>query len=224
MNRNPMPEASSPTPAVVFDWDGVIADSLALFYDVYSRTCDRFGLRLPVSTVAQFRVWYKARWEQNFIDMGATHERLEEVLIYARSLAVYDDVALFPEVVGTIRGLASQVRLGIASTTDAELIRGRLAQEGLLECFGVVVGGEDGGSDKIARYGDALTALGADGSSSVGVGDTPLDVTCARHWGMRTVGVTYGWNDASLVAAAAPDRLVHHPSEVESAVRALIGG
>lgn len=216
------PAPSSETPAVIFDWDGVIADSLDLFYDIYVKTCARFGLHLPVSSPATFRGWYNARWEQNFLDMGVSAAHLDEVLDHARSQADYTNVQLYPDVVAAIRELSPRIRVGIASTTDAALIRGKLAREGLLDLFGVVVGGEEGGSDKIARYGDALVALGADGVASVGVGDTPLDVHCARHWGMGTVGVTYGWNDEARVAEAAPDRLVHHPADVEAAIRALL--
>lgn len=216
------PTSPSNVPAVIFDWDGVIADSLDLFYDIYGKTCARFGLHLPVSSPEGFRGWYNARWEQNFLDMGVDEAHIDEVLDHARSLADYNAVRLYPEVVTAIRQLSTRVRLGIASTTDATLIRGKLAREGLLELFGTVVGGEEGGSNKIARYGDALVALGADGGASVGVGDTPLDVHCARHWGMRTVGVTYGWIDEVRVAEAEPDRLVHSPADVEAAIRALL--
>jgi phosphoglycolate phosphatase-like HAD superfamily hydrolase len=200
----------------------VIADSVALFYRLYQETCDHFGRPLPVADVTAFRGWYKARWEQNYLDMGFAEDEIETVLDHARSLVDYSDVRLFPEVVEVIRALSGEVRLGIASTTDAELIRGKLAEEGLLTFFPVVVGGEEGGSDKIARYGDALELLGVDPRPSVGVGDTPLDVHCARHWGMRTVGVTYGWNDRPRVEAARPDRLVHRPADVGSAIRSLL--
>lgn len=200
----------------------MIADSVNLFYCLYQQTCGHFGRTLPISDITQFRRWYKARWEQNYLDMGFAEHELDTVLGYARDHVDYADVRLFPEVVATIRTLAPRYRLGIASTTDAALIRGKLAEQGLLDLFPVVVGGEEGGSDKVARYGDALSLLGVDPKRSVGVGDTPLDVHCARHWGMRTVGVTYGWNDHDLVAAAAPDRLVHHPAEVEGAVLSLM--
>lgn len=216
-----MPLPSDPV-AVVFDFDGVIADSLGLFYDVYKKTCDHFGLHLPVTSAAAFRVWYNARWEQNFLDMGVSSDDIGAVLAYAGKLADYHNVPLFPDVVDTVRRLAPQYRLGIASTTYASVIRAKLAQEGLGDLFSVVVGGEGGGSDKITRYGDALRGLEADGPRSVGVGDTPLDVHCARHWGMRTVGVTFGWNDAALLEEAAPDRLVHQPRDVEAAILSLL--
>jgi len=207
---------------VIFDWDGVIADSLDQIHDVYQRTCRHFDGTLPVTTVEEFRGWYKARWEQNFLEMGFSEKQLPMVLEHARSLVSYGEVRLFPEVVDFIQNLAPVYRLGIASTTDTVHIRGRLEQAGLLHLFPVVVGGEEGGSDKIKRYGDALHLMEVDASRSVAVGDTALDIRCARHWGMQTVGVTYGWNVEVLVKAATPDRLVHHPREVEPAVRALL--
>ena len=210
------------TTAIVFDFDGCIADSLSLFHRLYQQTCERFDLHLPVSTLDEFRAWYNARWERNFLDMGVSEENVQEVLDYARAHVDYSSVTLFPEVVSAVRSLAPQYRLGIASTTDASVIEGKLEAEGLRHLFGVVIGGEEGGSDKIARFGDALKGLGAEGRHSVGIGDTPLDVHCSRHWGMRTIGVTYGWNAEHLVAEARPDRLVRHPSEVEAAIRSLL--
>lgn len=222
--KQPDPDVSRPRgrAAVIFDWDGVIADSVEMFYRAYQQTCEHFGRTLPVACLEEFRAWYKPRWERNYLDMGFFESELPAVLDHARAYVDYGKVRLFPEVVRCLRSLEGEYTLGIASTTDAALIRERLGAEDLLHLFPTVVGGEDGGSDKIARYGEALRSLGAAATESVGVGDTALDVHCARHWGMRTVGVTYGWNAEHLVRAANPDRLVHHPGEVEAAVRALL--
>lgn len=214
---------SSERSAVVFDWDGVIADSVAMFFDVYVKTFAHFKRHLPVQSVDEFRGWYKARWEQNFSDCGFSPPEVEAALDFARGHIDYANVGLFPEVVEAIRRFARIRPVGIASTTGADLIRGRLRKAELLECFGTVVGGEEGGSDKVKRFGDAVRLLDVDPRRSVAVGDTPLDIHCARHWGMATVGVTYGWNHDPIVRAANPDRLVAHPSEVEGAVNDLLG-
>jgi len=40
------------------------------------------------------------------------------------------------------------------------------------------------------------------------IGDTPLDIQCARSIGAKSLVVTTGWHSAEELAAAAPDRLV----------------
>lgn len=204
------------------DWDGVIADSLGLFMDLYQHVCKRFGRGTPPTDLETFRRWYQPRWELNYIEMGYTGSDLEEVLAYAGSCVDYDRVPLFEGAVRAIRSLAERVPLAICSTTDSRLIRDRLAREGLDVLFGAFVGGEDGGSDKVQRYRQAAAAVGVDPKDCVAVGDTVLDVESARHWGMRTVGVTYGWSHPELVRAAQPDRVVDDASSLESTVMGLL--
>ena len=207
--------------AVIFDWDGVIADSVGMYYQLYVITFAHMRRHLRINSVEGFRHWYKARWEENFTDAGMQPSEVDEALAFARAHVDYTSVPLFTEATDAVKRLARDFPLGIASTTDARLIRQRLQQAGLADIFGSVVGGEEGGSDKVRHYGEAARELGVSPTTAVAVGDTPLDVQCARHWGMRTVGVTYGWYDEVRVRAAAPDRVVGHPRELEDAVRAL---
>lgn len=211
---------------LIFDWDGVIADSTRQFFELYARVCQQFGRPFPVHDLEAFRRWYHPRWERNYLELGFSEEELGEVLRFAgrQTIGLYADVPLFPAVVRMLRALAREVPLGIASTTYASVIRQRLAADGLEKLFRVVVGGEGGGSDKIERYRQAVDALGFDPREAVAIGDTPLDVDCARHWGMTTVGVTYGWSAPEKVAAASPDHLIHEPSELEPLLRRLLGG
>lgn len=211
---------------LVFDWDGVIADSTRPYFHLYRQVCSQFGREFPVSDVEAFRRWYQPRWERNYTDLGFTGDELREVLRFAgRQVdALYASVTLFAPVVRALRGLALEVPMAIASTTYASVIRRRLAADGLEKLFRVVVGGEGGGSDKVERYRQAVEALGFEPAQAVAVGDTVLDVESARHWGMTTVGVTYGWSAPDLVAAAHPDHLVHDPSDLEPLLRALLAG
>jgi len=201
------------------DWDGVIADSLGHFMGLYQRVCDRFGRGTPPCDAPSFRRWYNPRWERNYLAMGYTEEELPEVLGYAVSLVDYSEVPLFAGAVRAIREVSRDVPLAICSTTDSRLIRDRLAKEGLDAHFQVMIGGEDGGSDKISRYRLAAESVGAEPRRCVAVGDTVLDVESARHWGMRTIGVTYGWSHPELVEAAAPDVLVRDQTALTDAIR-----
>jgi phosphoglycolate phosphatase len=56
------------------------------------------------------------------------------------------------------------------------------------------------------------------------VGDTPLDVDCARACGARAVAVATGWHSADELRACAPDLVFADFSDVEAALAALLVG
>jgi phosphoglycolate phosphatase-like HAD superfamily hydrolase len=53
------------------------------------------------------------------------------------------------------------------------------------------------------------------------IGDTPLDVDCARACGARAVAVATGQHGEDELAACGPDHLFVDFSDVEAAVAAL---
>ncbi len=56
------------------------------------------------------------------------------------------------------------------------------------------------------------------------IGDTPLDVQCARAIGARAVAVATGWDDAATLAAAGPDLLLKDLSNPDPFLRLLRAG
>lgn len=56
------------------------------------------------------------------------------------------------------------------------------------------------------------------------VGDTPLDVDCARACGARAVAVATGWHSADELRACAPDHVFADCSDVEAVLAALLDG
>ncbi|MBI3270326.1 MAG: HAD family hydrolase [Planctomycetes bacterium] len=209
--------------AVIFDWDGVLADSAQMYVGVYASVAARYGKTLPTATLEGFREWYNPRWEQNYVSIGITGPHLKEALVYGLSLIRYDAVPLFPGIPEVLRDLRRDHLLGIASTTPGEHIRRRLETAGLQDFFAAVEGKGTAGSDKAQTVGKVLDALGAGPAATLMVGDTTADVEAARHWGLPTIGVTYGWMAPHRIAAANPTALVHTAAELPAAVRRVLG-
>jgi phosphoglycolate phosphatase len=202
--------------AILLDWDGVLCDSLTLYYDLYQVTCERFGRTLPIDSAEQFRTWYNPHWERNYWDMGFTPAEFADVQKFAAEYLRYENATLFPGVVDNLKIWAAEFPLAIVSTTLASMIRNRLHVEGLEDLFTHYTGGEDGLSEKRAKVGQTLNALGVE--TGVMVGDTPLDIDAGRHNGLVTVGVTYGWVTPERVLAEHPDVVVDAPDQLREAV------
>ena len=57
-------------------------------------------------------------------------------------------------------------------------------------------------------------ALGVAPADFLYLGDTDVDMICARNAGMRPVGVTWGFRDEEELRAAGAERLIHHPMDL----------
>jgi len=202
--------------AILLDWDGVLCDSLAMYYELYQEACRIWKHPLPVDDLQHFLEWYNPRWEENYYEMGFTPEEFQEVLKWSENWLDYSRAALFPEVPENLRRWGAQAPMAIVSTTPSSLIRQRLRQAGLEQCFQQVTGGEDGCSAKREKVARTLHQLGACGG--VMVGDTPLDIDAGQFNGLSTVGVTYGWVSPHRIRAALPTTLVERPEDLFQAV------
>ena len=69
----------------------------------------------------------------------------------------------------------------------------------------------------------AREAIGVDyrGKEVVIVGDTPFDIACGRHLGVRTIAVATGRHDRAALAEHEPDHLLDDLSDLERAWEAI---
>ena len=56
------------------------------------------------------------------------------------------------------------------------------------------------------------------------IGDTPFDISCGEHLGVRTIAVATGSFSAAELAACAPDYVFEDLSDIESVWRAIFDG
>ncbi|HYJ79352.1 MAG TPA: haloacid dehalogenase-like hydrolase [Longimicrobiaceae bacterium] len=68
-----------------------------------------------------------------------------------------------------------------------------------------------------------LVGVDFSGKEIVIVGDTPLDVACGAHLGVRTVAVATGTHSVDELAACGPDHVFADLSDVDAAWEAIIG-
>jgi phosphoglycolate phosphatase-like HAD superfamily hydrolase len=172
-------------------------------------------------------------------DLFRMHGIEESTATWRRFLASY--LRLLPSCLAAHKG---QVLPGIAALLDCLRQHGKIA-------VGLLTGNvRDGASLKLGHYGldhhfafggygdhyfsreevarEALAAVRKHLQSHVAseqiwvIGDTPLDVRCARSIGARAVGVATGWHSPDVLAAEQPDLLLTDFSD-PSPLLALLG-
>jgi beta-phosphoglucomutase len=204
--------ASRTLQALVFDFDGVIADTerlhLLAFRDVLAArgvdlgTSDYYDRYLGFDDRGVFGALAGDRglaWGDDQI-AGLVREKAERFRgVIEATPVVFDGVA------GLVSSWACEVRLAIASGALREEIELILATAGLREHFPVIVAAGDTPNFKPAPdpYRAALDLLGADASRSVAIEDSGWGIESARAAGMKVVAVTTSYPRERLGAADA---------------------
>ena len=201
--------------AIVFDFDGVIANSEPLHFRGFRDVAAEEGVTLTEPD-------YYARY-LGFDDVGAfeamgaehgaawTREQISAMV--ARKAVKLEELergvsVLFPGAADAIRRAAAAMPIAIASGARGEEIRRVLIRENLIACFTAIVAAEDTPASKPSPdpYLRALILLAAsvgdrlNPSDCVAIEDSRWGLDSARAAGLRTVAVTNSYPAAELKA------------------------
>jgi phosphoglycolate phosphatase len=141
------------------------------------------------------------------------------------------DVALMPGIAQLVRALAARPDfvVGLLTGNIEPGARVKLRPTGLAPLFRLGAFGSDDADRRclpavaVARARD-LIGHGFEFADVTIIGDTPLDVDCARACGAVAVAVATGHHGVSELASCAPDLLFSDFADVAAAVTALTRG
>jgi beta-phosphoglucomutase len=203
--------------AIVFDFDGVIANSEPLHFRAFHDVLAAEGV--PLTEADYYARYLGYNDERAFREIGAEQGRRWDDRAIAglidRKALLMEEIeqhasVLFPGAREAIEQLARQCPLAIASGALRAEIERKLAREQLSAHFSVIVAGDDGVPSKPAPdpYLRAVERLAAaHGSISpshcVAVEDSPWGLESAILAGLGTVGITHTYDQEALARADA---------------------
>ncbi len=181
--------------AIVFDFDGLILDTEEPVYRSWLEVYQAHGEELPFD-----------RWTQI---VGSTNARfhpqhhLEELLgrplpkdVLDRRIGRRTEMILAQEVLpGVARHLAEAramgLKLGVASSSTRDWVRGHLSRLGILESFDCMRCRDDVASAKPDPdlYVAVLECLGVHAAEAIAIEDSPNGVLAAQRAGLRCVAI-----------------------------------
>jgi HAD superfamily hydrolase (TIGR01509 family) len=202
--------------AIVFDFDGVIANSEPLHYRAFHEVLDKSGVAFPEKDYYDRYLGYDdvGVFKAVATDRGLswTTDRIAG-LVSSKAHAIerleQHGSILFPGAEAAIRR-AARLPLAIASGALGVEIRRVLDREGLTSYFRVIVAAEDTPLSKPAAdpYRRALALLAeATGNAlipaeCVAIEDSPWGLQSAQAAGLRTIAVAHTYDRAELKADA----------------------
>ena len=203
--------------AVIFDFDGVIADSEPLHLRAYQAVLERDDIELSRKEYYQKYLGYDDvglfQALANDRRLNIDNEKIDE-WIEAKSEIVEEllsgDGVLFPGAANCVKMLASRLPLAVASGALEPEIAIVLDHAGLRDCFHAIASASDGVRGKPAPdlYLLAMAKLRdvkvVDPSACVAIEESHWGLEAARSAGLRCVAVTHTYpaselSDADLV-------------------------
>jgi phosphoglycolate phosphatase len=201
---------------IIFDLDGTLVDTAeditnALNYAVKPLGVEPLGVRDTTALVGEgiTRLIEKLLGSR-YAALGAEVQGrfLEH---YSEHLA--DRSSLYPNVRETLEGLGG-LKKAVISNKRENLSRRLLEALDINRHFALVVGSDTVSERKPSAMPilHVLSALGAGAGESLMVGDSTYDIEAGKRAGLRTVAVTYGYRDRSVLRDA--DHMIEDMSEL----------
>ena len=212
--------------AVVFDLDGVIVDSEHVWDEVRQQLAAERGGRWHDGASRDMMGMSSREWSRYMHDVIGLAEPPDEINaeVVRRLQAVYrESLPLIPGAREAVERLAARWPLGLASSSNREVIDLVLEASGLARHFAATVSSEEVARGKPAPdvYLEAARRLHAGPEACAAVEDSENGIRSARAAGMRTIAIPNPRYPPDTAALAEADVVLDSVAELSPDVVGL---
>ncbi|OGG57518.1 hypothetical protein A2853_04070 [Candidatus Kaiserbacteria bacterium RIFCSPHIGHO2_01_FULL_55_17] len=199
---------------VLFDFDGVIADSYVVAWETARTLCKRV-------TEKEYKEAFEGNvHEKHDAMMGRDHgpECRHDLDWFSIFTPAFEESArLFEGMRGVIEKLSHSYVLIIVSSTLTSPIQGFLEKHHIGRYFSEVMGA-DVHTSKHEKIKMILEKYGTSAPECIFITDTLGDMREAEEAGMRAIGVSWGFHTKETLMKGQPFRIVETPQEISPAI------
>ena len=203
--------------AVVFDLDGVLLDSEQVWDEAREQLAKERGGRWHDRAQQDMMGMSSPEWSAYMHETIGLPEPPEEINreVVERLTSIYrDHLPVIPGARDAIERLAARWPLGLASSSNRELIDLVLDLLGVAQLFEATVSSEEVARGKPAPdvYLEAARRLGVDPSRAAAVEDSRNGILSAKEAGMRVIAIPNGRFPPGAEALAQADLVLDSPA------------
>ncbi|MCA1755250.1 MAG: HAD family hydrolase [Spirochaeta sp.] len=206
--------------ALVFDFDGTIADTRAIIVASYREAFARVGITCP--TDQEISATIGIPLASAFRELTGANDELIGRAVHAYrdvfKLRGYEEVEAFPGMVNVVRDCrAAGFRMGIASSRSNQSLGGMVEHLGIADCFEVVASREDATQDKPhpELLLSVVSRFGLEPRQVLMVGDTTFDIEMGHAAGCLTCAVSWGNHNDAKLRSVHPTVLIDNAADFE---------
>jgi phosphoglycolate phosphatase len=193
----------------LFDFDGVLVDSLDLYAEMVARSLERIGTPI-VKSKEDYLALFDGNFYESMAAQGVDLSRYAKAAMEILPRIDYGAMKPYDGLIPVLSALAKDHILAVISSNGYRTIRTMLERFGFASYFREIFGADFRFSKK-EKIAYALEKYGIPGERAFYVGDTAGDIGEARAAGVRSVAVTWGWHSRERLASVHPDFLVDTP-------------
>lgn len=196
---------------VMFDYDGVIVDSLELCSSLFINTCREHGY-FDLKTREDFVQLFDGNFYESLLARGMDTDILEQILktYDIRQHQLLNTVQLFDGIKDVLEEIAAVHQIFII-TSNLSVPTLEVLKVNGINCVEDVIGADQEKS-KIKKI-QRVTAHFPNARSFY-VGDTKGDMVEGKKADTNTIGVLWGWHSRKKLKEGTPDYLVESPLEL----------
>jgi len=204
---------------ILFDFDGVLADTLSDMLRFAQETCDELGIKHVVKQedLSSLEVMSFATYGQN---CEVPEHLLDEFVrgCLKRFAEKESPPDIFEGLSEVIKALTAKNSIAIVTGNTTQNVNAFLIEHGLNESIRAVYGVDAPGS-KAEKILQAQNQFAAGNEAVYMVGDSVSDIRAAREADVQSIAVNWGHQSAEMLIQAKPDSFIHSPQELLELIR-----
>ena len=196
---------------LIFDFDGVLADSLQPMLTYAGQVCQELGYPCE-PTQADLEALERMEFSEFGRQLGIPEEKIGAFV--TRNFELFssreDSLRITPGMESVIQALAERAILAIVTGNSSKVVGKFLEKYAIKDKFRIVLSGEDEGNrvEKILKV--ILLNSGANGEVYM-IGDAVSDIRAAREAGIISIAIGWGHQSMEKLITETPDFVIEQP-------------
>ncbi len=194
---------------LIFDYDGVIADSYSQIYGIYRELAEKYGLD---GSEAMFRKLFEGNFYESLKNHGiGIAKMIPEMMDFKKELLkAKGNSPFFPGAKEMLTHLSKHNKVAIITSNFSDFVRDSLRKNGI--SFITEIMGAEEHQSKVEKIKGMMERYKEHGCYYVG--DTVGDIKEGRKAGAKTIAAAWGYHHKELLTRNHPDFIVNSPQEL----------
>lgn len=192
---------------LLFDYDGVIANSFYVVFNIFNSVCEKYGL--PKMNKEEFVHLYDDNFYVDVVKRGMKKEDIPKMVEDFRAGFLKNEINKFDEIDKTVNELAKKNKIVVVTSSETSVVKE------FLKRFGIKVDevlGADVETSKIKKI-EAVKKKYPNAQFAF-ITDTSGDIKEGKKAGVLCYGVTWGYHNEQQLMRQKPEKIFHSPQEL----------
>ncbi|MBI1969103.1 HAD family hydrolase [Candidatus Woesearchaeota archaeon] len=204
--------------AIIFDWDGVVVDTLQVQAKLYRAIEQAFHVQFFPQGKTDFKDFFELDWKKFYREFGFSDEEVLKIGKYylEETRKLQSQIKPFPHIPAVLEEASKRMKVVLLTSNYKDNIIPIMKQHGIAQYFSYI---HDGHNSAIKPDPAVIThttkEIGIPPQDCIFVGDMDEEIIMAKKAGIgKVIAVTYGFHSLKRLKDTGADAIVNKPEEI----------